>query len=112
MSLVERIKILCKEHSVSIPKLEREFELGNGAIYKWDTSVPGIDKVQKVAEYFDVTIDSLVRGNDNSLQETSEPFDKDSLLRLIRESGLNVGRVITMLDQVKSDILDETLVGK
>jgi len=110
MSLIENIKILCKEHNSSIPKLERGLGLGPGAIYKWDVSNPGVDKVQKVAEYFDMTIDSLVRGIDNSLPESSEPFDKDSLFRHIRESGLSVGQVITVLDQAKSDVLNETLV--
>ena len=107
MSLVERIKILCKEHKTSIPKLEKELGLGNGAIYKWDVSCPGVDKVQKVAEYFDMTIDSLVR---DPILETRELFDNCSLLRHIRESGLSVGEVITILDQVKSAVLNETPV--
>ena len=110
MSLVERIKILCKEHKTSIPKLEKEFELSNGAIYKWDVSRPTIDRVQKVADYFGTTIDSLVCGSD-PLAENRESLDSGSLLKRIRESGLSVGQVITVLDQVKSDVLNETLVG-
>jgi transcriptional regulator with XRE-family HTH domain len=110
MSLIEEIKILCKEYNTSIPGLEKELEFSRGAIYKWDASRPTVDKVQKVAEYFDVTIDSLVRGNGNPLLETSEPFDKDSLLRRIRETGLSVGQVITVLDQARSAVLDETAV--
>jgi len=111
MTIVERIKILCKKHNTSIPKLEKEFGFGNGAIYKWDVSRPTVDKVQKVAEYFGATIDSLVRGNDNRMPENRESFDKDSLLRRIRESDMNVGQVITVLDQTKSAVLDETPVG-
>ncbi|SPF52583.1 hypothetical protein SBF1_5890002 [Candidatus Desulfosporosinus infrequens] len=108
MSLVERIKILCKEHNTSIPKLEKEFSFGNGAMYNWDVNRPTVDRVQKVADYFDVTVDSLLR---DPIPATREVFDKDSLLRRIRESGLSVGQVITTLDQVKSDVLSETRVG-
>ena len=111
MTIVERIKILCKKHNTSIPKLEKEFGFGNGAIYKWDVSRPTVDKVQKVAEYFGATIDSLVREADNPLPENRESFNKGSLLKLIRESDMNVGQVITVLDQAKSAVLDETPVG-
>lgn len=111
MSLIEDIKILCKKHNTSIPKLEKEFGFGNGAIYKWDVSRPTIDKAQKVAEYLDTTIDSLMRGRDNQLPENRESFDKDSLLKRIRESSLSVGQVITVLDQAKSAVLDETVVS-
>jgi len=111
MSLIKDIKILCKKHNTSIPRLEKELEFGKGAIYKWDVSRPTVDRVQKVADHFGTTIDSLVRGNDNLLLETSEPFDKDSLLRRIKETGLSVGQVITVLDQAKSAVLDETVVS-
>ena len=108
MSLIADIKILCKKHKTSIPRLEKELGFSHGSIYKWDVSCPTIDRVKKVAEYFDTTINSLVRGND---EETRESFDSSSLLKHIRESDLSVGQVITVLDQVKSTILDETLVG-
>lgn len=60
MALVEKIKKLCKEKKTSIPRLEKELGFGNGAIYNWDTNAPSVDKVQKVADYFGITIDSLV----------------------------------------------------
>jgi transcriptional regulator with XRE-family HTH domain len=110
MTLVERIKILCKEHNTSIPKLEEEFKLGRGAIYKWDVNRPTIDKVQRVADYFGATIDSMVRGCDPTT-ETPEPFDSGSLLERIRGSGLSVGQVIAVLDQAKAAVLNETPVG-
>lgn len=61
MSLVEKIKKLCEEHNTSIPKLEKAFGFGNGAMYNWDKNTPGIDKVKKVADHFGVSIDSLAR---------------------------------------------------
>lgn len=59
MSIIENIRYLCKESNTSIPKLEKELGFGNGAMYKWDTSSPSIDKLQKVADYFDVSVDYL-----------------------------------------------------
>jgi transcriptional regulator with XRE-family HTH domain len=60
--ILENIQLLCKKHNISVPKLEREIGLGNGAIYKWDKSSPTSDKLQKVAEYFKVPTDYLVYG--------------------------------------------------
>lgn len=58
--LYENIKILCDKNNISIPQLERELSFGAGTIYKWQSVSPSIDNLQKVAEYFKVTIDSLV----------------------------------------------------
>ncbi len=60
MSLVENIKFLCALKGTSIPKLEKELGFGRGAIYNWDTNSPSIDKVQKVADYFEVSVDDLL----------------------------------------------------
>lgn len=57
--LLENIKCLCKQHQITIPKLEKELELGKGSIYKWNTCSPSIDKVLKVSTYFRVPIDEL-----------------------------------------------------
>ena len=59
--LVKRIKKLCKMKGISLHKLEKETGLSNGAIAKWETSSPSVEKVSKVAEYFGVTIDMLVK---------------------------------------------------
>lgn len=55
-----KIQELCQKYGISIPKLEKKMGFSNGAIYKWPVNTPGIDKVQKVANYFDVSIDSLM----------------------------------------------------
>ncbi|MDQ7096061.1 helix-turn-helix transcriptional regulator [Desulfosporosinus sp. PR] len=61
MSILENIQELCKKHKLSIPKLEKEIGLGNSSIYKWSTCSPTVDKLQKVALFFNVSIDDLMR---------------------------------------------------
>lgn len=58
--LLERIVILCKEHRISISFLEKECSISNGCIKKWETRAPSIDKIGKIARYFDVSMDYLV----------------------------------------------------
>jgi len=62
MSLLENIQYLCKDHNISVPKLEKELGLGNGSIYKWGSSSPTVDKLQKVADYFKVSTEYLLLG--------------------------------------------------
>ncbi|MHC1750696.1 MAG: helix-turn-helix domain-containing protein [Cellulosilyticaceae bacterium] len=59
MQLVDNIKFLCTENNLSIPKLEKLLGLSNGSIYNWNKSFPAIDKVIKIADYFEVSLDEI-----------------------------------------------------
>jgi len=64
VTLVERIKTLCKEKKTTIAELERKSGISNGQIRKWDTSIPGVDKLNAIADYFDVSTDFLLGRTD------------------------------------------------
>lgn len=71
--IYENIRKLCSETHVSIFRLERETGLGNGTIFRWKTSDPTVSKLKLVADYFGVSVDSLLmvlqhEGNTNSVQ--------------------------------------------
>ena len=58
--LYENIVTLCKERNVSIARLERECKLGNATVRGWAVSSPIIANVQKVADFFGVTVNDLL----------------------------------------------------
>ena len=60
--IFNRISKLCKEKGVTVAKLERETGISNGTISRWSTSSPTVDKLRKVADYFGVSVDSLIGG--------------------------------------------------
>lgn len=60
MSLVSNIQTLCHNKKITIYKLEKELKFGKGSMYKWDINSPSVNKVVKVAEYFEVSLDSLL----------------------------------------------------
>lgn len=64
MSLIYRIQDLCSENNTTLIGLEREVGLGRGTIRNWEKSSPSIDKLQKIADYFKVSLDYLVFGYD------------------------------------------------
>lgn len=66
MSLVERIQTLCSSKDTTLIGLEREIGLGRGTIRNWDKNSPSVDKLQKVAQYFNVSTDYLLHGFDRS----------------------------------------------
>jgi len=64
--LLTNIRRLCSQKPVSIAKLERETGIGNGTISRWDISSPSVENVQKVAEYFGISIGELLAVNEES----------------------------------------------
>ncbi len=60
MSLVKRINLLCEEHDTTFAEVERKCELSNGSIRRWDTNTPSTDKLEKVANHFNVSADYLL----------------------------------------------------
>lgn len=66
-NLFERVQGLCRNRNISIAALERECGLGNATIKKWNASVPSGDRLLKVADYFNVSVDYLLgRGSDDT----------------------------------------------
>ena len=71
MTLVDRIRVLANQRGLSLPRLEEELNMGNGTISRWRTSTPGTDKLEKVADYFGVSIDYLIGRTETPTQNTS-----------------------------------------
>ncbi len=85
MTVYERIENLRKAEGISQGKLEKELGFSNGSISKWKTSMPTTDRLQKIADRYNVSIDYLMTGEDKSdlsdkkyyiNEETAEMADK------------------------------------
>lgn len=63
MGLYENIKIAAKEKGYSINRLEKELGFARSYIGKFKTITPSIDKIQKIADFLNVTTDYLMSGN-------------------------------------------------
>ena len=71
LTLVDRIRTLANQRDMSLPQLEVKLGLGNGTISRWKTSSPNTDKLQKIADYFNVSMDYLL-GRDVQLTARDE----------------------------------------
>ena len=61
--IFERIKELCRKNNISIYKLENEMGFSHTTIAKWEKVSPRVNNLKKVADYFGVTVDFLIRGS-------------------------------------------------
>ncbi|MBJ8054924.1 helix-turn-helix transcriptional regulator [Bacillus cereus] len=68
MGITEKVKELCLNRGISVSKLEEELEFGQNTIYQWKKRTPSVERVQKVADYFNVSIDFLL-GRTNQKNE-------------------------------------------
>ena len=60
MNPYEKIKELTKERGISVRELEKRLGFSNGYFSKWKNVSPNSDGLQKVANYFDVSVDYLL----------------------------------------------------
>lgn len=110
MSLVEKIKMLCKEQKITVAELERKTGISNGQIRKWDVSTPGIDKLERIADYFDVSVDYLLGRTDKKryydLTEKDERDIQKELKKII--NGEDVDNAFAAFDgRVLEDLSEE-----
>jgi transcriptional regulator with XRE-family HTH domain len=59
--IATNIGYLCKAHGTTFAEVERAVGLGNGVIRRWDEYSPRVESLKLVADYFNVSIDELMR---------------------------------------------------
>ncbi|RPJ97253.1 XRE family transcriptional regulator [Rummeliibacillus sp. TYF005] len=64
MTTLERIKNLCKQFNISVTILEEKLDFPKNTLYQWNKRTPSVDKLEKVADYFNVSIDYLLGRTD------------------------------------------------
>lgn len=58
--IVDSIKKLCKDKSITVSQLEKEIGLSQGLVSKWMNTTPSLDKIVDIADYFHVSLDEVV----------------------------------------------------
>lgn len=64
VNITKRIEKLCSAKNITIAELERKLDFGNGTIRRWEKSFPSVDKLAKVADFFNVGITFLYSGEE------------------------------------------------
>ena len=91
MTLKDRIKELADLNNMSLPALESALGFGNSTIVKWDKSTPNAAKLQTVADYFNVSMDYLMSGKEETTKTELTKRDE-------RDIAKDLDRVMDLLD--------------
>ncbi|MGG5318224.1 helix-turn-helix domain-containing protein [Enterococcus sp. AZ072] len=95
MTLFERVSTLSKKQGKSLKVIAEELGLSRHAFYSWKTSSPKAESLEKVANYFDVSVDYLLgrTNNPNTLNNAkvdSEDEYEQELLMMFRKGEKEV----------------------
>lgn len=103
MNILDRIKILAKKKQISLAEIERRTGLSSGSITKWNKNVPSVDKLERVAKLFNVSLDYLVGGSDyaNALKD----FDGTVAEETGTKEFSTIQRYVQKLDQKEQNRL-------
>lgn len=76
MTTLERIKKLCESHSITVPILEEKLNIPNNTIYQWNKRKPNTERLESVADYFNVSVDYLLgRTEETEIQTIAAHHD-------------------------------------
>ena len=89
MTLRERIKKKVKEKGTSLNKLEEELGFGSGYISKLGKSTPNTAKIQKIAEYLDVSLEWLMTGKEKQIDYLYTDENAEFLIEVTRKAKNN-----------------------
>lgn len=65
MTTFDRVKMLADKRKISIVELEEKLNFSKNSLYAWKKSKPSIDKLNAVADYFNVSTDYLLGRTDD-----------------------------------------------
>lgn len=69
MDVYERLKLLCKGKGTTIQQMEIDNNMTKGHAYKWKKSTPTYENLLKLSEYFGVSTDYILTGEDNGVSK-------------------------------------------
>lgn len=107
MTVYDRIEQLRNSKKISQGKLEKELGFSNGSISKWKNSMPTLERLQKIADYFGVSIEYLTTGKEDIPQPEPELNNVYfSLAKEAQQNGIDP-RDIKMAIEMLRKIRDE-----
>ena len=89
--MYERILELCRRKGIAVSRLEIELDFSRASISKWTVSLPRCDKLKAVADYFGVSMEYLMTGeerdglseNERMIISLFNSLDSERQLRII-----------------------------
>lgn len=103
----EKFIELCKQANVSPSGVAREIGLSNSAAVKWKKgAIPDSNTLQKIADYFDVSVDYLL-GKGPTPSEVGEALDFNTVIIRGRDGNVVTKKLSNEQIKVLEAIIDQ-----
>lgn len=100
-STFEIVKDLCEKQGISLNTLEEKLELGKNSLYGLKRNQPSAERLQQIADYFNVSTDYLLGRTDNpsiANRDTITGYTSDDLRKMAENAKTFDGKPLTEED--------------
>lgn len=100
-STLEKIKELAKKRGIPLAKLEESLGYSTNYFYTLKTKTPNSDRLQEIADYFNVSTDYLLGRTDNpaiAKDDTIAGYTSDDLRKMAENAKTFDGKPLTEED--------------
>ncbi len=106
MNAVERVKSICKERKIPISKLESDLGFSNGYISSLKKGVFPDDRIRKIANYFNVSVDYLMTGKESEQDFSDESAHLVAQIRKDTELSDALKKYFGLSDAKKKHVIE------
>lgn len=106
MTFYERLTKLMKERGLSHKDLENELKFSNGSISKWKNSTPTLERFQKLADYFGVSVEYLRTGEEKKSSFSKESAKLVGKIRNDKDLSNALEKYFTLSEAKKKHVLE------
>lgn len=98
--MVERLLALIKQKGLSVSAVEKQLGFGNGAIKRFATNSPSVDKIIAISNFLNASVEYILFGNENI---SEQPDDIKSLITIYKnlsdkDKGMVLGKAETLAE--------------
>ncbi|WP_249630427.1 helix-turn-helix domain-containing protein [Streptococcus uberis] len=113
-STFEIVKELCKKQGISLNVLEEKLGLGKNSLYGLKRNQPSADRLQEIADYFNVSTDYLLGRTDNpAIAKDGQEYTTDDLRQMAENAKTFDGKPLTESDiEAIQNIIEIYLKGR
>jgi transcriptional regulator with XRE-family HTH domain len=100
-STFEIVKDLCEKQGISLNTLEDKLKLGKNSLYGLKRNQPSAERLQQIADYFNVSTDYLLGRTDNpriASDETIGGYTSEDLRKMAENAKTFDGKPLTEED--------------
>ena len=100
-STFEIVKDLCEKQGISLNTLEDKLKLGKNSLYGLKRNQPSAERLQQIADYFNVSTDYLLGRTDNPAianNDTIAGYTSDDLRKMAENAKTFDGKPLTEKD--------------